>query len=220
MFPPDRRVLLAISLLVLSPSGAACAETSFSSVARATTLTKHGEDLAFQQKVDDAIAAFEEAGTLYQKLLDQNPADMASRSNRAVWAEKFGDMLVGNNRLDRAAANYQKSLEIRQALADQDPGNPDRLHDLAMSLARMGRVSILQHQLSASLQFYQKACLTGDRLMRGNQDNYGWITELAINENWVGEILLLLKNYDEAADACALIVDTVKSLPETASSDF
>src|ERR1700726_4628206 len=115
MFPHDRRVLLAIGLLVLFTSGAACAETSFPTVARATSLTKHGEDLAFQQKADDAIAAFEEASTLYQKLLDQNPVDMTSRSNRAACAEKFGDMLVGNNRLDQAAANYQKSLEIRQA---------------------------------------------------------------------------------------------------------
>src|SRR5260370_15046833 len=89
-----------------------------------------------------------------------------------------------------------------------------------MSLARMGRISVLQHQLSAGLQVYQKVCSLGDRLVRHNPKNDGWITELDINENWVGEILLLLNSYDDATDACALIIDTVKTLPDAANSDL
>src|SRR5260370_1830169 len=89
-----------------------------------------------------------------------------------------------------------------------------------MSLARMGRISVLQHQLSAGLQVYQKVCSLGDRLIRRNRKNSSWITELATNENWVVEILLLLNSYDDAADACALIIDTVKTLPDAANSDL
>ncbi len=60
MFPNDRRVLLAISLLVLSTLSV-LAEPLSVALDRAANLTKRGEDLGIQQKVDDAIAAFQEA---------------------------------------------------------------------------------------------------------------------------------------------------------------
>jgi tetratricopeptide (TPR) repeat protein len=168
MLSHDRRVLFTTCLLVLSAPVPVRAESLLSPLNRATELTRQGENLGLQQKVDDASAAFEEAGTLWQKLTDQNPSDVAERQGLAACYENFGDMLVANNRLDGGLAKYQKSLQIRQALANQDSGNPDRLHDLVESLARIGRVAILQHQLSNSLQFYQKACTAGDRLARNN----------------------------------------------------
>jgi hypothetical protein len=64
------------------------------------------------------------------------------------------------------------------------------------------------------------ACSTGDRLARRSPQNYGWVSELAINQGWVGEILLLLSSYNEAADAFALIVDTVKLSPSLGNSDL
>jgi len=64
------------------------------------------------------------------------------------------------------------------------------------------------------------ACSTGDRLARRNPQNYGWVSELAINQGWVGEILLLLSSYDEAADAFSQIVDTVKLSPSSRNPDL
>lgn len=220
MLQNDQRVLLAACLLLLFAPAITPAEPLLSPLNRATELTKQGENLGLQQKVDDAIAAFNEASALYEKLLDQNPGDIACRQSLGSCYQKFGDMLVANNQLDCGLANYQKGLAIRQALAAQAPGDPDRLQDLAEGLARMGRVSLLQHRLSNSLEFYKMACSTGDRLIRYNPQNYGWISELAINQGWVGEILLLLNNYDEAADAFGLIVDTVKLWPSPGSSDL
>ena len=121
MLSHDRRVFLSTCLLVLFASFAARAEPLLAPLERASELTKKGEILGLEQKVDDASAAFEEASVLYQKLADQDPSNVAGRL--AACYEKFGDMLVGNNRLDRGLANYQKSLEIRQSLANQDSGN-------------------------------------------------------------------------------------------------
>ena len=219
MLPDYQRGLLAACLLVLAPVTAP-AEPLPSPLNHATELTRQGENLGLQQKVGEAIAAFNEASGLYEKLLDQNPGDIVCRQGLASCYEKFGDMLVAYNHLDDGLANYQKGLAIRQALATQAPEDPDRSQDLAKSLARMGRVSLLQHRLIDSLQFYKMACSTGDRLARHNPQNYGCISELAINQGWVGEILLLLSSYDEAADAFALIVDTVKLSPSLGDSDL
>jgi tetratricopeptide (TPR) repeat protein len=207
-------------LLALSAPVTALAEPLPSPLNRATELTRQGENLGLEQKVDDASAAFNQASGLYEKLLDQNPGDVVCRQGLASCYEKFGDMLVANNCLDQAFSDYQKGLTIRQALATQAPEDPDRSQALVESLARMGRASLLQHRLSDSLQFYRLACSTGDRLAKHKPQNYCWVRELAIDQGWVGEILLLLRSYDEAADAFALIVDTVKLSPSLGNSDL
>ena len=216
--PDNQRWLLAACLLALPVTG--LAEPSPSLPNRATELIRQGENLGLQQKADEASTAFNEASGLYEKLLDQNPGEVTWRQGLASCYEKFGDMLVANNHLNQGLANYQKGLSIRQALATQAPEDPERSQDLALSLARMGRASLLQHRLSDSLKFYKMACATGDRLAKRNSENYGWIKELAIDRGWVGEILLLLSRYDEAADAFALIVDTVKLSPFLRKSEL
>ena len=215
-----RRGLLAGCLLALPVPITALAETLPSPLNRATELTRQGENLGLQQKVDQASAAFNEASSLYQKLLDQNPGDIGYRQGLASCYEKFGDMLVGNNQLDRGLANYQKGLAIRQALAAQAPEDADRSQHLIESLARMGRVSLLQHRLSDSLQFYKIACSTSDGLARHNPQNQGWVSELAINQGWVAEILLLLSRYDDAADAFSRIGSTVALSPALGNPDL
>lgn len=109
MLPGGQRGLLAACLLALPSPVTALAESLPSPLNRATELARQGENLGFQQKVDEASAAFNEASGLYQKLHDQNPGDIGYRQGLASCYEKFGDMLVGNNQLDRGLATYQKA---------------------------------------------------------------------------------------------------------------
>ena len=125
MLANARRGLLATCLFALPPAVTALAEPSPSALNRAAELTRQGENLGLEQKVDPAIAAFNEARGLYQELLDKNPDDIVCRQGLASCYEKFGDMLVGSNNLDPALANYQKGLTIRKAIAAQAPEDPD-----------------------------------------------------------------------------------------------
>src|SRR5690348_11638017 len=89
----SQRGLLAACLLVLLSPVTALAEPLPLPLNHATELTRHGENLGLQQKVDEASAAFNEASNLYEKRLEQNPGDIVCQQSLASCYERFGDRL-------------------------------------------------------------------------------------------------------------------------------
>jgi tetratricopeptide (TPR) repeat protein len=105
------------------------------------TCNKVGDMLRAQGQPAEALASYQKALTIVDKLATQDPENARWQRDLSVTCNKVGDVLNDQKQLPEAEKSYQRGLTIRERLAKQDPENVEWQHDLALSYERVGDVT-------------------------------------------------------------------------------
>jgi non-specific serine/threonine protein kinase/serine/threonine-protein kinase len=129
---------------------------------------------------DQALASYEKALKIFQKLAADDPADPTAQHDLAIAYERMGTILSAKRKVDSALANYSKSLAIFQKLAQEYPDNPRSQRALAVSYVRVGDLQVVKGQNDAGMQSYQKSLDIMQKLLQISPANAGAQRDVAV----------------------------------------
>jgi tetratricopeptide (TPR) repeat protein len=135
---------------------------------------------------DDAIARYQKALDIAQKLLAQKPDDADLQSDIAYCYVKMGDVKAPN---DRAAARdfYQKSLVIRAKLLATDSADVQYRRDLALTHERLASLAAADGAPDDARASLRKALALREQNAAADPDNAAWQSELAMSLFWLAQ---------------------------------
>jgi tetratricopeptide (TPR) repeat protein len=129
---------------------------------------------------DDAVARYEKAMDIAEKLVAQKPDDADLQSDVAYCYVKMGDIRASN---DRAAARdfYRKGLAIRAKLVAADGADVQYRRDLALTHERLAGLAAADGAHDDARAALRKAFALREQNATTDPDNAAWQSELAIS---------------------------------------
>ena len=129
---------------------------------------------------DDAIARYQKALDIAEKLVRQKPDDTDLQSDVAYCYVKMGDLRAPS---DRAAARdfYRKSLAIRDKLAATDNADVQYRRDLALTHERLAGLAAADGAHDDARASLRKASALREQNAAADPDNAAWQSELAMS---------------------------------------
>ena len=104
-----------------------------------------------------AVAAYEAALAVAEKLAAQDPSNSGWQRDLSVSFNKIGDVQSARGNLDAALKAYQDSHAIFEKLAAQDPGNADWQRDLIVSHWRLADLAEQRREEAGARRHWQAA---------------------------------------------------------------
>ena len=135
-----------------------------------------------------ALAAYQEALQIDQRLATQDSANAQWQRDLAVSHNKVGDVLVAQGQLGEALRAYTASRVIAEQLATQDSANAQWQRDLAVSHIKVGNVLVAQGQLGEALRSYTASRVIAEQLATQDSANAQWQRDLAVSYFRLGEV--------------------------------
>jgi tetratricopeptide (TPR) repeat protein len=176
----------------------------------------HGSVLVSQNKIAEALEAYQEGLALAERLAKDDPSNAGWQRDLSVSYEKVGNVLIAQGKLAEALASSQDSLAIRERLAKADPGNAGWQRDLSVSYNQVGDVLIAQGKLAEALASYQESLAIRERLAKADPGNAGWQRDLSISHERVG---IVQKAQGKLAEALASYQESLAIAERLAKAD-
>ncbi len=92
-----------------------------------------------------------------QKLLNNDPENVAYQSYVGTTLNNLGNLLKNMGRIEEAKQKYEKALEMRQKLLNNDPENVAYQSDVAMTLNNLGNLLSDMGRTEEAKEKYEKA---------------------------------------------------------------
>jgi len=181
-----------------------------------------GSLLSHMGKRTEALAAYEKARAIRQKLAEANPSITDFQRDLALSHHNIGAVLDLIQKSAEALAYLEKALAIRQKLAEANPSVADFQRDLAHTYYGIGRNLLLTGKLAGALAAYEKALAIRQKLADTNPAVTDFQHELAISYQNLGNLLADTGKLGEALAASEKALAIRKKLAETnpAVSEF
>src|SRR5205823_6417468 len=104
---------------------------------------------------DRALAAYQRACDLLEKLARENPAVADYRAELSIALDGVGKVLERLRQSQEAEHAYRQSLELRQRLADEYPNRPDYRYEVALAELRLVRLLPAEQAAEAETKLRQ-----------------------------------------------------------------
>jgi tetratricopeptide (TPR) repeat protein/tRNA A-37 threonylcarbamoyl transferase component Bud32 len=151
-------------------------------------------------QIQEALAGYQVALAIWQKLADDFPAVAAYRQGAARSYNSAGGLLAGRNEADRATEQFREALAIQQKLADDFPGVAEYRQDLANSHNNLGLLLANRNQADRAAEQYRKVLDIQQKLADDFPDVPGYLLELARSHNNLGTLLAGRGQTDRAVE--------------------
>jgi tetratricopeptide (TPR) repeat protein len=116
----------------------------------------------------EALAAWERARAIRQKLVDDNPGVAEFRDALARILTNLGILLVETGRTVEARTSFERAVAILQKLADDNPADTGIRRDLANSYNEAGDVLRLLGRMAEARSSYERAVAIQEGLIKAN----------------------------------------------------
>ena len=157
-----------------------------------------GDFFVLRGQLESALVAFRESLELLQKLISEEPTNLAGQSNLGVTHSRIGDIFVQQGRIDEALASFREYLTIAQRLAAQDPTNVGWQRELGVAYSRIGDIFVQQDRLDEALASFREYLTIAQRLAAQDPANANWQSDLGIAHAKIGDIFVQQGRLDEA----------------------
>lgn len=148
-----------------------------------------GDLLCDQGDLTEALAAYQKALAMSQRLARTDPSNTGWQRIRSVSQERIGDVLRTKGDLAGALAAYRESLTVRQRLAATDPSNTKWQRDLSVNHNNVGFVLYNQGDRAGALAAFQESLAVRQRLATADSTNTEWQRDLSVSHVNVGNVL-------------------------------
>jgi serine/threonine protein kinase len=155
----------------------------------------------------DALRAFEEAGSIYEQLTRENPSSVEFQSDLAECYTRIGVVQFRNGNLEEAQGAFEKSKSIREHLSRQSPSTAKQHSDLAGSIYHLAILWQETGKIAESKAAHEQVKSIWTRLIQENPKSVDFKSSLAACTNNLGnlhretgEFEAALAAYKEAKD--------------------
>ncbi len=148
----------------------------------------------------NSLKAYRESIDIYQKLIDEHPADTGFQCGLAQSHNNIGKLLSETGEPAKALAAYEKALEILEQLAEANPTVTKFQSELSLSHNNIGILLDQTGEPAKALAAYEKALEIRERLVQANPTITEFQSRLAASYHNLGT---LLRSTGELAKALA-----------------
>jgi tetratricopeptide (TPR) repeat protein len=173
-------------------------DTPYTLAQRARNLRQIGEVQMQGGNLDAALAAYEEALHIADRLARQDGAGAQARIDWANSMFYVGHVHWLRGELNEARAIFERVNAIVDGVWSAEPDNPDWLIERAYAHTNLGRVLEQLGDFDQALTAYQVVMAANQRLARLEPGNSEWLLELGFAHNNLGKLLFALGRLDEA----------------------
>ena len=110
-----------------------------------------GDVLVEKGNLAEALHAFQDCATIYQRLSQADPDNAAWSYNLGVAQERLGNIQMSQGDLAAALASYQAKRDLTSRLAAADPDNTLWNRDLSVAASKIADVLVAQGKLGEAL---------------------------------------------------------------------
>ena len=118
---------------------------------------KIGNILEKQGQINEALASYQQALAIRERLTQLDPANNNWRRDLSVSYTKIGNVQEELGQTNEALTSHQQALAINDGLAQLDPVNSQWQRDLSVSYSNIGIVQEKLGQINEALASYQQA---------------------------------------------------------------
>jgi Uncharacterized protein conserved in bacteria len=154
-------------------------------------------------RMEQAKQKYEKALEMREKLLDNDPENVAYQLNVAMTLNNLGALLPDMGRIEEAKQRYEKALEMRERLLDNDLENIAYQSDVAMTLNNLGALLSNIGLIEEAKQRCEKALEMHEKLLDNDPENVAYQLNVAMTLNNLGNLSYLEKNYSIAIELCS-----------------
>jgi tetratricopeptide (TPR) repeat protein len=137
-------------------------------------------------KPADALASYEKARDILQKVADANPAVTSYQSQLAHSFNSIGILLSATGKPTEALASYEKARDIYQKLADANPAVTSYQRDLAKSNFNVGRLHAKEGRFVEAFALLDAGLAFCEKLVAANSKTVEYTTILGMSHAFRG----------------------------------
>jgi serine/threonine-protein kinase len=163
-------------------------------------------------KSAEALASFERALAIRQKLADAHPDVTQFWSDLGTGYHNIGYLLETTGKPTEALNLYERALVIRQKLADANPGITRFQSDLALSYQVMGYQLLLAGKSAEALPAYKRGLAIRQKLADANPNVTDFQYDLSHSHQTMGWALQRAGKLAEAVEAFERSIPIVQKL--------
>ncbi|MFH1920195.1 MAG: protein kinase [Planctomycetota bacterium] len=149
--------------------------------------------------LEGAQANFQQAVSLFQGLLDEDPNDLANHYRLAVCCQLLADLKCLAQEEETAEALYHQALEPMRTLAQRNPDVPDYQAGLARLLMNLGQLHSDRDRRARALESFGRAVEILEQLVAQYEEVYDYRRDLAVT---LRAIATLEVDADQKEAAC------------------
>ncbi len=172
-----------------------------------------------QGKPDLALAAYQSALAINQKLADDNPTVAGLQRDLATSLARVAAAVADANPQD-ALAKLGSALSIRQTLAAATPDDRSLQSNVAATYNLMAGVSMKKKDYAAAAAQYNAALQIQQALAKGDLTNNAWQSGLAYEYVYLGDLQMAQQNAAAAAGSYQQSLTIRKSLVDIDAGNF
>ena len=162
------------------------------------TQSNYGNLLQKMGRIEEAKQRYEKALEIRQKLLNQDPENIAYQLDVAIAINNLGALLSDMGYIEEAKQRYEKALEIRQRLLQKDPENAVYQSYVGTTLNNLGALLSDMGRIEEAKQRYEKALEIRQKLLQKDPENAAYQSDVAITINNLGALLSDMGRIEEA----------------------
>ncbi|MCO5170807.1 MAG: protein kinase [Planctomycetes bacterium] len=118
---------------------------------------RRGRLLLAAGALDEALAAYEEAGALVEALAAQDPTDAEAARDRRRLASALGDVQQARGDLAAARATFERALGLQRDALAASPDDPEARRDLVVAHVKLAEVQRAAKDLAGCVATYEEA---------------------------------------------------------------
>ncbi|MBM3557180.1 MAG: tetratricopeptide repeat protein, partial [Alphaproteobacteria bacterium] len=141
-----------------------------------------------QGNLPGALAAFEEAKKIADRLAATDPANTEWQRDLSVSWIKIGDVRVRQGNLPGALSAFEEGKKIADRLAATDTANTGWQRDLSVNWIKIGDVRVRQGNLPGALAAFKEGKKIRARLAATDPVNTGWQRDLSVSWERIGDV--------------------------------
>ena len=183
---------------------------------RSVLLDAQGTVRQEQGDLPGALAAFEEALKVSQRLAQADPSNAGWQRDVSVSQNNIGNVLREQGDFGGALAAFEEALQARQRLAQADPSNAGWQRDVSVSQSNIGNVLREQGDLGGALAAFEESLQVSQRLAQADPSNAGWQRDVSVSQNNIG---IVLREQGDLGGALAAFKESLQARQRLAQAD-
>jgi eukaryotic-like serine/threonine-protein kinase len=156
---------------------------------RIRTILQIGEVRLAQGRLQDALAAFERARDLSERLVERDPGVEAWQRSRIDAHSWIGQVEFDRGRPREALAKWRHTLDLSRAQLSLHPDSENWLDALSIAHLNVGSALDETGDLAAALRSYRESIAISRRLAEQNPGDVERQAQLAATLAWVSNVL-------------------------------
>jgi len=148
----------------------------------------------------EAKQKYEKALEMRQKLLNNDPENVAYQSYVAITLNNLGILLSNMGRVEEAKQRYEKALEIYEKLLDSDPENVVYQSNFAETLNGFGTLLNSLDEIEKAKKRHEQALEIRKKLLESDYENVVYLSNVGETLNDLGTSLYKLGQFQEAKE--------------------